>query len=230
MMHETMSGFVRTENNANAIECLSAILADPSHQMNIMITGPKFSGKSTLVKGFAFDMSRIDETCIFICSGSDIEIALALNADDSFFDKLGMTQVLVIDDLELLFNHEDGDHLFSLLLANRIANNLSTVITADCSLPDLQKQVSLSSFELFCEEPILPLDAEGRILFVKNAIDYYCNDQSPTLTDDGIDYIANHFSSHLSDLENATRYLMTESSFEKSTTINKNFAKKTLIA
>ena len=130
-MRESMETFVRGPGNAEAVRALESLSGLRPIPLKLYIEGPRHAGKSTLVRSWAADAERGGAgEAVFACSGADIAMALQFEADDTFFEKLGATPILLVDDIGLLLQAERGDQLLALMLAERDRLGLSTVVTS----------------------------------------------------------------------------------------------------
>lgn len=147
---------------------------------------------------------------VFACSGADIAMALQFEADGTFFEKLGATPILLVDDIGLLLQAERGDQLLALMLAERDRLGLSTVVTSRqpasaCEANEARE--ALASFENVHMEP---LDDAGKREFVRRVAAEYGTDASPLLEEAAVACIVEMMGTRFEDLENATRYLVTD--------------------
>lgn len=210
-MRESMETFVRGPGNAKAVRALESLSGLRPIPLKLYIEGPRDAGKSTLVRSWAADAERGGAgEAVFACSGADIAMALQFEADGTFFEKLGATPILLVDDLGPLLQTEKGDQLLSLMLAERDRLRLNTVVTsrtpvAECDLEE--SGVALSSFEAAHMEP---LDDAGKREFVRRVAAEYGTDASPVLEDEAVACIVEMMGTRFEDLENATRYLVTD--------------------
>ena len=99
-MRESMETFVRGPGNAEAVRALESLSGLRPIPSKLYIEGPRHAGKSTLVRSWAADAERGGAgEAVFACSGADIAMALQFEADGTFFEKLGATPILLVDDL-----------------------------------------------------------------------------------------------------------------------------------
>lgn len=210
-MRESLDTFVKSPQNASVCKALDSLNGLRPLPLKLFIEGPQQAGKSALVRGWAEDAARNGAgEAVFACSGADIAMALQFEADDSFFDKLGATAVLLVDELEPLLRAERGDQLLSLLLAERDRLGLSTVITSRTppSAYDVEESANaLTSFEVMRLEP---LDDEGKRAFVRLVATEYGTADSARLREDAVAYLVESKGAHFADLEHAVRYLVTD--------------------
>lgn len=210
-MRESMQTFVKDPGNASAVQALESLNGLRPIPLKLFIEGPHHSGKSTLVRGFAEDalLSGAGET-VFACSGADIAMALQFEADDSFFDKLGAVPVLLVDDLDPLLRTDKGDQLLSLMLAERERLGLHTILTSCKPFDECGFEDSLKALESFEVASISPLDQEGKRAFVRMVATEYGTDASPEFNDEVVNSIIEATGGKFDDMENATRYLVTD--------------------
>lgn len=210
-MKESLQSFVVHPSNAVAYKVVTSLARQGSASLRLLIEGPRGSGKSSLVRGFASDAEQSGQTGhVFICSGSDIAMALQFEADDSFFDRVGSVPVLLIDDLEPLVNSERGDFFLSLLLAERSRQDISTVITSDTPFGKYCLADSKALLDTFVTIQMQPLDSEGQADFVRLAQQSCRTAQSPALCEEAIGYLAEQFCTDYFGMEAAVQYLMTD--------------------
>ena len=106
-MRESMETFVRGPGNAKAVRALESLSGLRPIPLKLYIEGPRHAGKSTLVRSWAADAERGGTgEAVFACSGADIAMALQFEADGTFFEKLGATPILLVDDLGPLLQTE----------------------------------------------------------------------------------------------------------------------------
>lgn len=228
-MRDSLESFVVRPGNEAAYQAICDINGATPIQRKILIVGPGGSGKSTLVRGVAEDAIRNGaEMMMFSCSGADMAMALSVDADDSFFERIGETPVLLIDEIAPLSRAEKGDLLLKLLLEERDKHGLTTAITVRSTdeLNDFTEAADkLSAFETITMEP---LDDNGKRVWIETAIKQYAKSESPTLDAGAIDVIVELFGSKYSDMENAVRYFMTDDDFTSIGTIDAKTARTRL--
>lgn len=210
-MRESMETFVRDPGNAEAVQALASLNGLRPLPLKLFIEGPHRAGKSTLVRGWAEDAARAGEgEIVFACSGADIAMALQFEADDSFFDKLGAVPVLLVDDLELLLHTDKGDQLLSLMLAERDRLRLHTILTSRTPLCKCGFEDSLDALGAFETVTMMPLENEGKRAYVRMVAQEYGSEKSPMLSDEVVTCIIEETGGRFVDMENATRYLVTD--------------------
>ena len=228
-MIDSLSYYIRTPQNENACAAIDKLNGASATPIKVIIKGPHYSGKSALVRGVGEDAIRNGaEMMLFTCSGFDIAMALAQEADDSFFERLGETPSLIIDDIAGLKKVDKGDHLLKLLIEERNRLGLSTAITTTEDITEADFPLSaepLSKFEII---EIQPIDNDGRARFVKMVENAKRKENSPRLATETVDYIANEFAKSFFDMEAATRYFMEDKDCAKFTEIDINTARKLL--
>jgi hypothetical protein len=109
-----------------------------------------------------------------------------------------------------LLQAERGDQLLALMLAERDRLGLSTVVTSRqpasaCEANEARE--ALASFENVHMEP---LDDAGKREFVRRVAAEYGTDASPLLEEAAVACIVEMMGTRFEDLENATRYLVTD--------------------
>ena len=228
-MIDSLSYYVRTAQNEEACAAIDKMNGASATPVNVIIKGPHYSGKSALVRGVGEDAIRNGaEMMLFTCSGFDIAMALAQEADDSFFERLGETPSLIIDDISGLKRVAKGDQLLSLLLEERKKHGLSTALTTTEDITETDYPLSASYLSKFDVIEINPIDNEGRSSYVKLIAEDRKKDDSPALTDEAVDYIANEFASTFFDMESAARYFMEDEDCRKLDKIDVDTARKLL--
>lgn len=210
-MRESMDTFVKSPGNALAVEAMESLRKPQQAAAKLFIEGSAKSGKSTLVRSWAEDAARSEGgNTVFACSGADMAMALQFEADDSFFDRLGATPVLIVDDLEPLTHAEKGDQLLSLMLAERERQGFGTVITSRKPLADYRLADSNEAMRAFKVINIEPLDEDGLNEFVRMAFSEYTTEASPSLEDDAVMQIVAMMKGNFTSMEHAARYLATD--------------------
>lgn len=228
-MKETLESFIVRPGNEAAYQAICDMNGASPIQRKIIIEGPEASGKSALVRGVAEDAIRNGaEMMLFSCSGADMAMALSVDADDSFFERIGETPILLVDEIAPLARAEKGDLLLKLLLEERNKHGLSTAITVRSfdelsSYPEAAEE--LASFERL---HIDPLDNEGKESWVRATADRYKTDESPSLDPEAIAVIVELFGSKYRDMENAARYFMTDDGFSHNDRIDADQARTAL--
>ena len=228
-MIDSLSNYVRTAQNEEACAAIDKMNGASATPVRVIIKGPHYSGKSALVRGVGEDAIRNGaEMMLFTCSGFDIAMALAQEADDSFFERLGETPSLIIDDISGLKKVAKGDQLLSLLIEERNKHGLSTALTTAEDIKAKDYPLSAPLLEKFETIEINPIDNKGRACYVRMIEDARKTDKSPSLTNETVDYIANEFAQTFFDMEAATRYFMEDEDCGKFTEINLETARKLL--
>ncbi len=208
-MRESMETFVRGPENDAAVRALESLTGLRPVPLKLFVEGPHQAGKSALVRGWAADAAQGEAGgAVFACSGADIAMALQFEADDSFFEKLGATPVLMVDDVELLLRAEKGDQLLALMLAERDRLGLHTVVTSRTPLADCAFDASREAMDAFEVARMEPLGIDGKCAFVRKAAGEYATEASPALDDDAVACLVSLMGERFEDLEHATRYLM----------------------
>lgn len=228
-MRQSLSVFVESPGNAEALKAFKNLNSGIPIQLEVIVEGPKGSGKSALVKGIAEDAVRNGEgMTIFACSGADIALALMDESNDFFFENLGERPILVIDDLASLVRVDKGDQLLSLLIDERRRLGLSTAIMLDEPLSSFNLTESADRLESFRHISISPLDNEGKAGFVRMVENEYRKETSPSVDDEAVAFIVEAFGASFADMENAMRYLMTDEDCSKLGAIDAAIAEKLL--
>ncbi|WP_146007834.1 hypothetical protein [Raoultibacter massiliensis] len=228
-MRESMGVFIENQGNASAVKALESINGLRPVPLRLFIEGPHHAGKSALVRGWAEDAAKNGAgDSVFACSGADIAIALQFEADDSFFEKLGSTPVLIIDDLEPLLRTEKGDQLLSLMLHERDRQGLHTVITSQIPLTECTLEESRETLDSFEVVTIEPLDEEGKRAFARKAEAEYGSETHPELSDDAVACIIELANGRFADIENAVRYLVTDEDCTSRETLDASAIKELL--
>lgn len=210
-MRESLETFVRCPANEEAARVFDDLNGGIPTATRAVVAGPRHSGKTTLARALGADAQRNGaEQLVFVCSGADIALALMDEDNDAFFERLGATAVLVIDDVAPLARAEKGDQLLALLIEERDRLGLSTALMADGALEDYELPLSAPLLADFRTVTAGALDEEGRQAFVRQAQAEYRAEASPDLTEDAVAFIANELPGGLPDREMAVRYLMTD--------------------
>lgn len=176
--------FPRTSANEELFDLLSSI-KEAEEPLNIFISGDTKVGKSILASNAC---KLLHEKQGLFCAVSDLTLRLSLNLEEeeTFFDRIGSTPVLFLDDFDAAFEHDATAYLVILMLQERQRQGLSTILISRKKLAlvpyDAVSEMINPSVALllnkclgnFTEYKIEPLDAENR----REAIAYFANEFS----------------------------------------------------
>lgn len=208
-MDQSLATLVEDEGNAAALIAAKALCSKHDKALNYVFVGPRFSGKSTLLRACSEDLKRIDPDVCCLCTGADMKMVLDIESDDSFFEKIGSTPVLLVDSAEIALAHPAGDKLVALLIEERGRCGFDTVFALDAMPEDAGFREALPLLDEFEVIEVSPLGLQGSMDFVCRACGNYSTDCSPSIDGDAVRYLASRFEGKCSDLTNAVRYLMT---------------------
>ena len=207
-MRDSISTFIETSQNELAVAAMKQLCTKRSEPMEVILVGPKLSGKTTLLRGTQGDLFLIDKEIVCYATGADIKMNLEIESDDSFFEKIGKVPILLLDNAELANHSEMGDKLIALLIQERRRQKLDTIITLETPLSEAGFDEAASFLESFDVIPIAPLDLLGQVEYAKLIEKQYCKDKSPKLDDSAYEYIVESANGSYYEIENRIHYLM----------------------
>lgn len=224
--------FVCMSQNEAAHEALKDLAFAKDGPSCVAITGPRWSGKSTLIHECAESIEEKDPSLVFVCTGADIAMAISMDADDSFFERLGSSSVLIVDNYDLLLRSESGPQMTKLMLEERSKNGGRTVVVLNEDLEQCCSEDSLGEmravFARFAFFDLVPLDAAGRRGYVRWMEDVYRCDASPALDDGAVCFLAERSDSTFRDIENEVAFLMTGTDLEPGALVDESLARRLL--
>ncbi len=231
-MSNSPKNFITTPGNDKAVESVEALAQPHDTPRHLFVVGSEKTGKTTLLRSLAFQKDLFSPKRVSLHAATEMVEAVRFNAPDSFFEDLGTSDVLLVDDFQDFYIDEDeaiGVTLCKLMLNERARLGLDTVIFSRSPLSSFDLTEFEGALDDFEELTIEPLDAEGRKAFVRAVQERYRGDDgSPTFTDDAVQYLANDFSSDLRDVEKAVRYFMTSAGLDSSDTVDADLAREAL--
>ncbi|WP_455684609.1 chromosomal replication initiator protein DnaA [Thomasclavelia sp.] len=144
---------------------------------------------------------------------------------DEIYAKYKMLDILLIDDIQFLFNKEKSSEIFFHIFNEIINNNKQIVITSDKMPEDLQGIESrlISRFNSGLSFGIDPPEFETARAILEKKIDNLDN-PSLVIRDDVVDFMANHYCKDIRSLEGALKRLFFCSIMNHTNTIDMAFA------
>lgn len=144
---------------------------------------------------------------------------------DEIYAKYKTLDILLIDDIQFLFNKEKSSEIFFHIFNEIINNNKQIVITSDKMPEDLQGIESrlISRFNSGLSFGIDPPEFETARAILEKKIDNLDN-PSLLIQDDVVDFMANHYCKDIRSLEGALKRLFFCSIMNHTNTIDMAFA------
>lgn len=228
-MRLRIEDIVLFEGNEEAFDRILAITSNVERTM-LFVHGPAGSGKSAVMRARAFERDLLSKRKVLFTHAAEIITAIHLNENEHLLERVGSEDILLIDSLDDFIAKDTGAQILQLLVNERNAQGLSTVIAARSSLSSYDSNVIGATFQQFDEVQVNPLDASGRISYARNlqrriAWDAKC---APRLTDEALGYVANDFSKDISDIEFVMTYLLTDAGFEPDAEVDLAMARAAL--
>ena len=128
---------------------------------------------------------------------------------DEIYDKYKNLDILLIDDIQFLFNKEKSSEIFFHIFNELINNNKQIVITSDKMPEELQGIESrlISRFNSGLSFGIDPPEFETARAILEKKIENLDN-PSLIIQDDVVDFMANHYCKDIRSLEGALKSLL----------------------
>lgn len=223
-----MNKLVEDAGNTAAVQAAVAV-PEKEEAEHVFIFGPAQSGKTTLLQEVEMGNAEKKRPALYRAAMQIMNTLQFEDAPDEFFEQIGTAPVLLLDDFQDFYVAGEGGPLFAkLMLEERAKNGLSTIITCNVPMAELDKDVIEHALDDFTEYEVKPLGSEGRQEFVKLMAKTYSGSEAPTLGDDAIAFLANDFSEDLKDVRNAVHYLVEAAGFNASDTVSADKAKDLL--
>lgn len=128
----SLKDYVVSASNEEAFELVKNINKEAPAPIQIVLVGPKGCGKTSLLQHRKADWDLLSSKKILVRSAEELATTIRLNAPDSFYESLGSSEVLFIDDFHsFLQEGEIGEMFPRLLLRERNAQKLDTILVVD---------------------------------------------------------------------------------------------------
>lgn len=204
-----------TDGNKHAFDKVLHITEDHDAPARLFLYGAHGSGKTALVQARLRDRDLLSTKELRYCHVGELVSFFNLEeAGEQILEKIGSSDVLFLDGLELIFSDDPvASKLCSLLLeARNNAGNETVVLSSEpfSEYANSEVYAALNGYELLQLEP---LGAAERVLLVKKTMtSLKRGEHSPSLTDSAAEYLANTIS-ECNNLKRAVEYLMTSAGF-----------------
>lgn len=149
--------FVVTSENEDVYRLVMDVTKNHDEAQKIFVVGPKESGKSLLLRGRWEEKDLLSTKTTMYQSCEVLPAAIRGGFPDSFFEALGDTPVLLLDDFEGLFKDDEiGPKMFELLMRERDRQGLDTVVTSTSPLASYEDPRVKPALAGFSEHLLAP--------------------------------------------------------------------------
>ena len=192
----SLNDYVVCKNNQEAFDLVENITDENDEQIQVIITGPKGSGKTSLLQHRKADLNLLSPKKILVRSADELATSIRLNAPDSFFEALGTADVLFIDNFQAFLDEgEIGEMFPGLLLKERKKQGLDTILVVEEDKLSTVLNNYEDELEGFSTIKIGKLDKEARKQLISKELEKIFKDDDfenmPNLTTETLDALSN---------------------------------------
>ena len=182
-MAKKIKPFVVTNDNMDAYEAIYA-----GKDQNVLVAGPRRSGKSTLANQFIND-STMDRTndLAMLCSGAELFMATFVEENIRLLERAGQVPTVVVDDIELLLKEKEGPKLLSLLVESRTKSKFRTILVSNMTQEEVCDRFPEIDFDSFKKCDVSLLSGTNLRPYCREMYGFYRVENSPLFDDSAYD-------------------------------------------
>ena len=215
---------VITDGNKEAFELILHLTDTFQIPVRALVYGPAGSGKSTLLRGKARTRDLLSEKEFTACNAAEVVSLFNIgSAGESFLEKIGTADALVIDEFQRFYDDENGIELCRLLVSARNKAGYDTVIVSDVPFDELDMSLFDDIFADYGRLSVSALDDDGRAEFARRLLAKEDESSSwPLFEESAIDCIVGEYAKDASEIRKIAQFFKASDAVKEAERIDAN--------